>query len=186
MAARRCWIARPRRVGLAGLACAGSTASGYQYVRKRGGGSVFVRPHPPPFSCQGSELRTHSDGALAGCSYKALHCRSCQRLVGQRYVATPVELDALREGYSFLTESVVEYRLGSFAVTAVGREGGEEMLSAPPLLSGGGKEQPAQEGLCGRVEELQAEITRVRLPNEAAVCLPSHLGRNNGRAAAHC
>lgn len=131
-------------------------------------------------------MRTHSDGALAGCSYKALHCRSCQRLVGQRYVATPVELDALREGYSFLTESVVEYRLGSFAVTAVGREGGEEMLSAPPLLSGGGKEQPAQEGLCGRVEELQAEITRVRLPNEAAVCLPSHLGRNNGRAAAHC
>lgn len=81
----------------------------------------------------------------------------------------------LREGYSFLDDAVEEYCLGSLSVTVVGRDGKETQLTAPPSLGSSCKEQqPPPAELKSRVEELQAEITRVSPALRPRLCPPQH------------
>jgi len=106
---------------------------------------------------EGSSLRSHLSGPFAGSSYRDLTCRHCGSPVGRRYIATPLELDSLRGGYSLELASCFEHQLGSMSVLRRTPDGGEVLVTEETAAAGGTEGAPVD-----RIRRLEGEITRLK------------------------
>ncbi|CAH1253004.1 MIS18A [Branchiostoma lanceolatum] len=48
-----------------------------------------------------------------GCSYRPLYCSGCESMIGKMYTSTHEEFDDMRNAYTFKTEKLTNYSLGS-------------------------------------------------------------------------
>jgi hypothetical protein len=55
---------------------------------------------------------TSRAGYDKGSTFSLLNCSKCDTMIGRCYVTTPRKLDRLRDCYSLLSETVLEYELG--------------------------------------------------------------------------
>lgn len=59
------------------------------------------------------EVQTANTGLDAGSSFYELLCHNCQAVLGRKYLTTPVALDGIRDLFSFSTEAITSYTLGT-------------------------------------------------------------------------
>ena len=59
-----------------------------------------------------SELYTSYESLDEGSTYFCFMCSSCQQLLGRYYVTTSIDLDHIREKFTFNIENIVSYELG--------------------------------------------------------------------------